>query len=164
MALAKAGFELTRSMQEADIILAHSGGCFVLPATPQALVILMGLTHWPGKSIVRAIGQKIRGDLAVHRAEGGLGPWLRKTFWNGLYLCNMPANIRMFQGRKHGAVWQLPAHNTILIRNRHDAFCTPQINELPFAAMPQVVELPGHHDDIWMHPERYVDIIKLHYG
>lgn len=158
-ALEYAGYRTTRNPYEADIIIAHSGGCFLVPNDlPAQQVIMIGLTHWPGKSIVRALIEKNWADFRLHRRARNIRTWLHKFSWNLLYFWNMPHNVAMLRGRRRGDFWQ--AKHVALIRNKEDSFCTPDIKSLPFVHAPKFVELPGQHDDIWLHSERYTNIIK----
>jgi hypothetical protein len=158
-ALDYAGYRITHDPYEADIVIAHSGGCFLVPHDlPARQVIMIGLTHWPGKSIVRALIEKNWDDFRFHASSRNIRAWLHKFSWNLVYFWNMPRNLQMLRDRKRGDFWQ--AKRVTLVRNKEDTFCTPDIKSLPFAHPPKFIELPDQHDDIWLHPERYTAIIK----
>lgn len=58
-ALAEAGHTSVSDPYAADVVIGHSGGCYLVPTDlPARQVIFIGLTHWPGKSIVRALIEK----------------------------------------------------------------------------------------------------------
>ena len=107
------------------------------------------------------MSKKIWYDVRHFRQERTLREWFRKTAANALYIGNLPRNILMLYAWKiRGAIWKLPAANTIAIRNHDDTFCTPELSILPFAEKIRTVELPGQHDDLWINPGPYVDIVQ----
>jgi len=157
--LTHAGYRITRDPYEADVVIAHSGGCFLVSwDLPARKVLMVGLVHWPGKSIVHALTEKIREDFLFHRRDRNMSTWLRKFAWNLVYFWNMPHNLRMLHGRKRGDFWRVKY--LTFIRNKEDTFCVPNVAALPFVHPPTFIGLPDQHDDIWLHPKRYVDIIR----
>lgn len=164
IALEREGFVITQDLTLADILIAHSGGCFCIPRTVQArLIVLIGLPCWPGKHLSTALGQKILADYASYRAEQADRRWYLKSLWNGMYFWRMLHNIQMLRGMRRGLTIHPSAYN-VLIRNRHDTGCVPYLNQLPHIAHGCYVSLPGGHDDCWFHPERYAASIKAYYG
>jgi hypothetical protein len=156
------GFDITTNASRADIIIAHSGGCFVLPEQHRArLVLLIGVPHWPGKSMARGIYQKVVSDYALHRHTQMLRQWLLKTSWHGIYFWHMVYNWRMLRAIKRP--FHTDADRVVLIRNREDTSCTPDIAQLPALPQQTFLALPGQHDDCWLHPERYAAIINAVY-
>jgi hypothetical protein len=162
-AVRSANFRITRDPQQADVIVAHSGGCFILPKAHHAqLILLIGLPYWPGKSIATALLEKIRLDISTHRQNRSLAQWLRKTTWNSWYFWNTANNRRMLLGKRTGEHWQ--ATHAMLVRNRNDVTCTPDPEDLHFEHPPALLSLFGQHDDCWIHPETYLAIIQAYYG
>lgn len=70
----------------------------------------------------------------------------------------MSYNFRMLRGRKAGNFWKI--RRLTLVRNEEDSFCTPDIANIPFTHRPRFVPIPDQHDDCWLHPERYLDVIQ----
>ena len=67
----------------------------------------------------------------------------------------------MFYAWKHtDAIWHLTATATVVIRNRDDTFCTPDLQALPFKEKISFLELPGQHDDCWINPKPYADVVQ----
>jgi hypothetical protein len=158
-ALRDAGHEIVDNPHQADVVFAHSGGCFLVPSDlPAKQIIMIGFTHWPGKSILRALIQKNWNDFHAHRHERSAGAWAGKVKWNLVYFWRMGRNIAMLRERKRGEFWQV--ERLTLVRNEEDSFCTPDLASLPFTHAPYTVELPGQHDDCWLHPERYISVIQ----
>src|SRR5205814_9737296 len=99
-AIEQGGFVLVPDACDADIVIAHSAGCFLVPNDTRAtLVVLIGLTFWPGKTLGSRGRQKIRMEYNLFRRKGQLGAWLVKTFWNGFYFWNVPQDLVMW--RRH---------------------------------------------------------------
>jgi len=47
LALSNQGFGISDNSSEADIIIAHSGGCLLIPTDAKArLILLVGLPYW----------------------------------------------------------------------------------------------------------------------
>lgn len=158
-ALTSAGYQITHDPYKADIVIAHSGGCFLIPSDlPAKQVIMIGLTYWPGRSIVRALFEKNWNDFHAHRRDRNAVAWLHKFKWNLLYFWDMPYNLRMLRARSRGDFWQ--ARKLTLIRNEEDTFCTPDVQNAPFTHKPRFVSVPDQHDDCWLHPERYLSVIQ----
>lgn len=157
-ALRKAGHLVVNDPREADVVIAHSGGCFIVPQ-PRAgqRVIMIGLPYWPGRSILRNLYRKTRQDLRTHHAEGELAYWLRKTLWNAVYFWNIPSAVRMAVGRSRGVFWTY--RGVTVVRYSHDSMCTPDLTSLPFVHRPVLEELPGQHDDCWRRPDPIVNSI-----
>lgn len=157
--LKRAGHELTNDPYAADIVIAHSGGCFLVPHDlPASQVLMIGLTYWPGKSIARALVQKSWNDYLHHRSDRKARAWAKKTLWNGVYFWKMHRNAHMLIKRRRGDFWKV--ERLTLIRNEEDPFCTPKLDSIPFAVKPRYVTLPDQHDDCWLHPERVIAVIQ----
>jgi hypothetical protein len=162
-AFRRAGFSLVREPRRADIIVAHSGGCFELRGgLEQKLVVYIGLPYHPGTTMLGALGRKIWRDFRAYRRSRSVAAWLGKTWWNMLYFWNFAHNWRMWRGRQ-AAAWRDAPH-VVLIRNEYDPFCTPAAGSIPFIHTPAVVLMPGQHDDCWLRPQPYVHAIQSSYG
>jgi hypothetical protein len=156
------GFCITRNVAQADIIVAHSGGCFAVPKNCQAkLVIFIGLPFWPGKSMLGTLRQKIWLDVRTSRNR--MPQILRKTTWHLIYFWNMVNNWRMLEGKRSRA-WEHSSTTTVLIRNRYDAMCTANIRALHGDDSPILLSMEGQHDDCWTDTGTYLAIIKAYYG
>lgn len=156
------GFAVTKDARAADVIFAHSGGCFMVPEDARAkLILLVGIAYWPKKPWLVCMAKKIWYDARHFRRERTLREWFRKTAANALYIGNVPRNLRMWHAwKRSGAIWRLPAATTVAIRNCDDMFCTPELTELPFTENVRILELPGQHDDCWINPEPYADVVQ----
>lgn len=160
------GFTLTDDLRAAKIIIAHSGGCFVIPEHVNAkLILLVGIPYWPGKSTLRSTIDKTRLAYREHRNNHNIRRWLARQMWHVFYIGYIRQNIAIVQGRRAATIWKKrPAAQTVVVRNEQDAYCMPDLYSLPFQSKPIFVTLPGGHDDCWQNPEPYIDLIKSYYG
>lgn len=155
-ALHKSGFSITRRAQEADIIIAHSGGCYMLPDNSRAqLVLLVGLPYWRGKHPVRSLQEKLRSELRDMW-------WYKKTIFNTYYFFTRPRRwVRMWQNWSKQVLPQLDNVAVTLVRNEQDYFMHPTDSKsLADKHNWKMKTLQGLHDDIWNNPQPYVELIK----
>ena len=158
--LEQAGYEVISDASQADIIIAHSGGCFALPDHVRARkIVLVGITYWPGRSLAGSMVRKVIDDLHEHHREGELRFWLQKSWFNLLYAFRITQGLCMLRGRHDGRVWRY-GKQVVVVRYSHDTFCTPDLGTLPFTDPPKIVQLPGHHDDCWRKPAAIVRIVQ----
>lgn len=163
-AIVAGGYALAPNARDADIVIAHSGGCFLVPDDTRAsLVVLIGLTFWPGKTLGSRARQKLRMEYDLFRGEGQLGAWLIKTLWNGFYFWNIRRDLVMQRRLRTYDMHGLQGRTVVHIRNEDDAFCSPQITTAPFLSDAHFVTVSGQHDDWWIHPERYIDVISQYW-
>lgn len=161
--LERAGHSVTKKSELADCIVTHSGGHLLMPNRTRAIAIIhIAPFYWPGKSWFRCMGRKLYDDLRTHHKEGELRFWAHKTLWNFTYALKMPANFRMLATIIRGKPWPY-GEKTTVVRPRHDSFCIPDPNVMPFRRPPAFVALPGHHDDCWRDPKPYIDLLQSKY-
>ncbi len=162
--LASRGYQIIKDPSKADIIIGHSGGCFLLPEKIRAKhIIQIGIVHWPGRGVADSMLRKLISDLKHHHKTGAIGFWARKTFWNAVYIWKIPSMIRMLIGRKRGYHWR-HGDITTVVRPQMDSFCTPNFDLMPFVGKPHFIEIPGQHDDCWRQPEDYISIVQSDHG
>ena len=119
------GFSLTKNSESADIIIAHSGGIFLIPKTnkPQ-LVLLVGLPYWPGQHPTRSLRQKILTDLNNNTSSKS---FIRKTFYNTFYFIFRPIHhLKIYRMWKRELYPEDATNNFIAIRNQQDSFMHPE--------------------------------------
>lgn len=157
--LKKSGYTVTRSIKHADILIAHSGGCFLLPESGNAnLILLIGLPYWPKKSPLRSMREKVKDELRDLY-------WYKKTVCNGYYFLSRPKKLL-----KVSYKWKkqlFPNHETaeiIAIRNQKDSFAHPtDTNALAQERGWKLQLFDGGHDDIWKNPKPYVRLLNDSY-
>lgn len=76
------GFRVIKKAQDADVILAHSGGIFSLPVNPAAkLILIIGVPYWPGKGPLKSFREKVKQDVTSNT----VAYLARKASFNTLY-------------------------------------------------------------------------------
>ena len=157
--LTESGF-IPASLQVADIVIAHSAGCWLIPegAAPR-LVIYVGMC--------------LNNDRPANTWRKNFSMIIKQRPWN--YVFNiLPKNIFYFLVgplrniniiRKAKYLQPIIFSNipAIFIANRYDPW--PQdskLNEYLKRKTWTFISLPGTHYDIWDNPTRYVEIIKHH--
>ena len=155
------GFNIINDVKTADVILAHSLGCYMLPANVKAKkIVLIGIPYWPGRSIVDSLIHNLRLEAKQRR---GFTWWLNRSIHAAFYiLLRSPYTIKGLRKRSK-LKFNLPPKNTdvVLIRNELDGFCHPDIQKLiPKLSKYSLKQLPGGHEDWWINPKTYVDILK----
>jgi hypothetical protein len=157
------GFEIIRNPAEADIIFAHSGGCFLVPPQNNAkLVIQVGIAYWPGKIWLLATLKKIQLELRTYGREKRLKAWIRKLGYHARYACNLGSALQMARNLSPDKPWN-NAQPQVIVRNREDVYCSPNVHLLHYRGPRTFISLPGEHDDCWEHPERYLSLIQSLY-
>ena len=164
--LENAGFSLADNPAAADVVVAHSAGCFLVPENINAqLIMLIGLPFWPGKPLPASLMQKLVLEAKQHQKRHNLGWFANKLAHNTWYILARPKSFWSFFKNRHSL--KLPKASAglkvVLVRNKDDRFCTPKVMELlPMAEDYNFVEMPGIHDDCWIDPAGYVDLIRQH--
>jgi len=162
-ALITAGYALESDVSKADIIIAHSGGCFYVPeATQGQKVILVGPPYWPGKSPLKSMLEKVYFDMKYRTSERNYVYFIQKTFWNIVYLlADIPRAVSISKAvRLKKLVKQFNKSSCTVVRNQDDAWCTPHIQTELNNESATFHELPGEHDDCWIHPDKYIEILN----
>lgn len=161
--LAKHDLQITSDSAQADIVFAHSGGVFTIKHPLRAkTIVLVGIPVWPHKSLVVSLAQKIWQDFHTHRLDRELGWWIYKSLCNFYYgLFHLNKTPTMWRGRRQLRIPVATAGGVaIIVRNRHDSFCTPNIKQvLASRGQWEHKSLHAGHDDCWAHPEEYIKLM-----
>lgn len=157
------GYTISSDIKKADIVFAHSGGCYlIVPAKTSAkLVILNGIPYWPAKPILKSVAEKIRFDYYQKKRSDDVGFWVRKTIWNNYYMLRHPVNgYKMWKGWRNKTLpLAVKNQKIIAVKNADDPFSTQAIyKELASVNNWQVLELRGGHDEVWDDP---APVLKL---
>jgi hypothetical protein len=159
------GLRIISDPREADIVIAHSGGCYFMPEAAKAHTVLAANpVCGPVHHVPLMLGKKVIQDFRICLQNGQLVAWLHKTCWNSVYgLTRTRRNSRMIQ-LAHTYSRSLPVvtdRQVIVVHNQSD----PWAAYLPREAImerPQYryLSVAGSHDDLWLHPEIYLDIVQ----
>lgn len=163
--LKRAGYAIGDKAAAADVVIAHSGGCMLVPLDkPEQLTLFINPTYWPGnvprKQAVRKIGRDFRHYLTRRAFQR-----LRYHLWSGWYfLTDWGHSRRLLAAAKQSDFPNdiaIPAGQVIVARNEHDPWFTDDLRALQKAHPNiRIVHLPGDHDDCWFNPEPYVNLLQ----
>ncbi len=159
--LAEKGYEVVKDPEKADIIIAHSAGCYAELDRYQAKqILLIGPPMWPGRTLPGSTARKLKDDLYT-TYSGRCWSWLNKILHNWWYTLTTPkASYEAFRLMPKKLPHAKPGQRIVLIRNRLDTFCHPKVAE--FIAKDRgykYKQMNGGHDDCWTRPQRYVDLL-----
>lgn len=162
-ALEESGFEERKQLSDADVIIAHSTGCYRLKENSNAkLVLLIGPPYWPSQSILQRLLKKKGHDTRQRINDQGILFTINKFLFEIIYVITKPGYtfVTLKNHRHLHFLDLLDDKNVILIRNEEDYFCSPEIKEaLKKYSNVRYEELPGGHDDFMTNPQPYVDLI-----
>jgi hypothetical protein len=166
LALQKAGYRQTDS-READIIIAHSGGCLTVPKQARAKLFLhINPPYWPGKPLTKSVREKLTYDFRLRRQRHQLQRWVISLAANGLYGLNLRRTISMILPyfRAKQAFAKLPKSRHVFIRTHIDSYCDPASLLKATRGKHSYLTMAGHHDDCWREPAPYVQAIQALYN
>lgn len=156
------GFSVSSDIKSADIIFAHSSGCFLVPPEVKAkTIILVGPPYWPHRHLATSVLTKLFKEVTVHRHTQPFSWWLNKLAHNLWYIiANPQASLRVITDHKLTNLPSPSRHQVILIRPADDTFTHPNIQKLLADQNYTFITLPGAHDDCWLDSQTYIDLIK----
>ncbi len=98
-ALERSGHKVVSDTASADIVLAHSAGCFWLPpADPKQTVILIDPLYWPGKSVGERARSRARSNAHFRDHNISFDAWLARNLWGTYYaMVTAPRTIRIIR-------------------------------------------------------------------
>lgn len=156
-------FMLWPDASSADIIVAHSSGCYSLPKTDNArLVVLIGPPFWPDRPLIVRVGQMVFSDSPKQISRYGPRFWLNLRAHNLLYAIVQPwVHAKAWRQLRVSFEKSLKAHQAILIRNTGDAYCGPSIkSHVKKFKKIDYYELPGLHEDCWYDSKPFIEIFN----
>jgi len=165
--LKRQGYHLTANPAQADIVIAHSGGCFDVPQLQDhTLLLLIDPPYWPERELyTRAHHMTLQLLRAVRPGNQPLHH-LNKTLHNCWYLIrHARTNRRMvYRSKTYDLEREITHGRTILVRNANDPWLTPHLDSLrKLNAHLDIKRLPGDHDDCWLHPEVYLNLVQAYH-
>jgi hypothetical protein len=155
------GYTQAQTAQEADIIIAHSAGCWMVSDDLQPkLTLYVGMPLQPGnaRKIIRKAKNRNKQDVLESSVNG---PRIQRL--HRFYLFTQPRrNIKIITKAKH--FMRLPDFvqgKTVFVINKNDPWPDSKkllfaIENLPFT----FVCLEGSHTPIWHQPKQYVALIN----
>ncbi len=162
-AMRRAGFTVVKNPAEADVVLAHSAGCYGLPAIQShQKLILVNPPYWPGKTVGERGKKRLRTLLYYRKYNYKMFDWMQKNAWGIFYVLRDQERTR--QIFRTADQFDLPTvisgHPVVLVRNDDDDWLTNDLDELQVAhSRLRIERLPGDHDDLLVNPGPYVSLV-----
>lgn len=153
-ALKGEGYKITNSQEDADVIIAHSAGCYMLhPGSRTKLILLIGLPNWPNRAVYRSTMQKVSLETKDKY-------WLTKTLFHILYALRLTSTLKTWQAF-HRKLLPQTKSRVVLVRNLHDTYMNDAVTKKLAKDKGWAYEnLEGQHDDLWQNPLPYTSIIR----
>lgn len=161
--LAAQGGKLVNTPEEADIILTHSGGCFFLPNVTDKTVVIVNPVCGSLWQLPFVMSRKIGSDFMYLVRRGHFFTWLGKTLWNLWYIISRVDRTIAMARKAPGYQTKLPvvqAERVFVINNAHDPWAKAVPGQEIIKHHYTYITFPGPHDDLWLHPSKYLDVLK----
>ncbi len=159
------GFDHCADLNDADIVIAHSAGCWEAGDLKPRLLVMVGLPM--AKPGLPTSFRANRARTSTYLANRHIPQGLSMTGFNLYYGLRQPRrNLKIIRNAKGLQVTATKPEEipVLFIINRNDPW-TQNPDELQNCLQNKdwvFLGLPGSHDDIWEHPSRYVEIIERH--
>lgn len=149
------GYSITKNMELADALIAHSGGCFLLPSEGKAKqVLLIDPPFWPGRHPLRGLIPKIR------REQKNFEWMIRSLYDFGYFMLKIPHWFRMDRAIRRGEIKHPHDARVVLVRNKEDDFTHPtEVIDYAIRRCWTLCSMVGQHDDLWIGPAKYLDLL-----
>jgi hypothetical protein len=157
----EAGWKPAKQAGEADLIIAHSAGCWLIPPSAEPKLVM-----YVGMPLAQATPRRTWAAAnKVAFQKGGIKHSLKIRAQNAYYQVRQPRrNLGIIRRAKTAQPVIFPKAQSIFIANRHDPWLKSETLQTYLDNQEWAfISLPGVHDDIWKHPERYAAIIN-HYA
>lgn len=160
--LVGSGFSIVDKPVDADIVFTHSLGCYLVPGGLNSRkIFLVGLPYWPGRGSFKSVLIKLFREIKYHRRNQDLGWWLAKILHNVWYILTRPsASYYALSKKKIKYLPEASKNRVFLVRPVDDTFCHPDIMKLlPKNSVSRFIGIDGAHDDCWVNPRPYIDLL-----
>ena len=161
--LTESGFRVIKDTGKANIIIAHSTGCYMLPKSMSAqLIVLINPPYWPGQSILGRWIRMNKDELKFLRKQQGTPRFLKDKLWETYYIFVKPLYTwSVLNNKSHlDFLKNLDNRAVVLVRNRNDEFCSPKIKDvLVKYKTVSYAEVPGYHADYYINSKPYIDLL-----
>jgi len=161
--LEQAGFSPAKSLSSADIIIAHSAGCWLLPDNAKPKLMLYIGMPLPLTSAQKVWLKANWLNMKSFLAKGHILKILMGAGLNTYYALRHPRrSLDIIQGAKTAEPTVFAGAYTIFIANQHDPWPRSErlFDYIHGKERWAFLSLPGSHNNIWQHPDYYVDLIK----
>ncbi len=154
-------FQLSKDVHTADILVAHSLGCYLIPPECVAkTIVLNGTPLWPHRTYLGSLTRKLKREFYYHKNSDDLKWWFSKFIHNIYYTISRP--IVSWHAITKNQIENIPSNAKVLIvHNQNDSFSeTSAMKTLAKENSYKFIGFGGLHDDIWTNPKPYVDLLK----
>jgi hypothetical protein len=163
--LIKAGYRLETNYADADLIIAHSAGCwYKLDGLKPKLMVFVGMPL-PNKNAGAVWLESNKISAKALLKHGRLLKFLKSIVYNVMYLLRHPRrNFDIVRKAQHAMPPRFKDTLTVFVINKHDPWPQSQrLNGLLAAEPWSFIGLDGTHNNLWHEPEKYIKIID-HYA
>ena len=155
------GLTLIDDATVADIVFAHSSGCYQVPKNASAkLIVLVGLPYGPVPHLAVGLARKEIQEIEYHHSNNELRWWCEKILHNLWYIISRPqATYYAFERHR---IENLPNgldRRVLVVRPGDDALMYPDTDMLLAGKGYELIEIPGSHDSCWVRPQAYVELM-----
>lgn len=156
-ALQNRGYSMASSAEEADVVIAHSGGHLLLPEASQlSHVLLIDASFTTGRFALDNVMRHIVYDLIHVLGRGEIRYYTWKTLWNFVYLLREFQSARHMYTRLKNSSYSPERFIGKATIVQTDDMSWYDSRSLPLSATTRVHK---DHDDCWRHPDRYLDLL-----
>lgn len=162
--LRRAGYKQSHDAETADVIIAHSAGCFEIPSEAKPKLILFIGMPLNENSSWRVF---LKAQRANARSLVGHFHWLTalEIFIGSIFygLTEPHRNIRIVKTIKQVTTLEFNQAQVVFIVNHYDPWPqSDQLTQYVKATDWAYISLDGSHDNIWENPKTYVSIINYY--
>jgi hypothetical protein len=162
--LQSAGFRQAGDRSSADIIIAHSAGTWKISDRSPKLVLYIAvplLQKYPLFTFIRSGLQDIKAFCRPENMKRGIVFSAKATYYS---LRNPLRNFGLMKIGSKGRPQRVARTRTVFISNQNDPWQrSAQIDSYLANEDWAFIAMPGCHDDLWLNPDHYVEIIN-HYA
>jgi hypothetical protein len=162
------GLHQADTLEQADVIIVHSGGIIDLPCNVQdkTIIIIAPSLSRKYSSMIMTELEKISRDLITNISSHKLLNWVEKTLCNTCYLCSRQKRLyRLWttHRKRNQNLPRIEALNILVICYKDDPWSAyVPVSETVVNPLYQFISLDATHDDIWLYPERYAMYFGIH--
>lgn len=157
------GLSLASGTENADILIAHSAGCWEIPKKNSAkLIILVGMplaNNQPRKMLFKVNYLTWRTAVQHHKFLSSLSGILFKNLFYAIRQPKRNYRIARGSGVKRKLV-EYPNAKVLFVVNEHDLW--PRVTNLEDLLRSRhyiLINMPGAHDDIWENSDNYTKLV-----
>jgi hypothetical protein len=150
-----------KAAAEADIIIAHSAGCWLIdPAAHPKLVIYIGLPVKTASLKMFMLATKM-----INRYSVGPRHRFNHAWWGIFYgITRARRNMTIIRRARTATIPEFAHAQHVLAANQYDPWLKTARYATLMATKPWAfISLSGSHDNIWEEPEKYCEIVE-HYA